>query len=85
MLKTMEAFILACKISGVVKIIKAMIMHLSNTGVQFSIEKYFWVVFDKLKKSTSDFQGFRVFDVFCPERVHGEPMVATVKRGVSQI
>ena len=84
----MVAFILACKISGVVKIIKAMIMHLSNTctGVQFSIEKYFWVVFDKLKKIDLGFSGVSgVSAVFCPECVHGKLTVATVKRGVIQI
>ena len=32
-------------------VIYALIMHLSNTWVQFSIEKYFRAVFDKLKKN----------------------------------
>ena len=31
-------------------VIYALTMHHSNTGVQFSIEKYFRAVFDKLKK-----------------------------------
>ena len=33
---------------------------------QCSIEKYFLVVFDKLKKSILDFRGFRVFRRFLP-------------------
>ena len=41
-------------------------MHFLNTGVQFSIEKYFRAVFDKLKKSISDFRRFRVFRRFLP-------------------
>ena len=32
-------------------------MHLSNTEVQFSIEKYFWAVFDKLKIIDLGFSG----------------------------
>ena len=37
-------------------------MHLLNTGVQFSIEKYFRAVFDKLKKNRSRiFGGFGCF------------------------
>ena len=61
-------------------------MHLLNTGVQFSIEKYFRAVFDKLKKNRSRiFGGFGCFGGFCLERLRGEPTVTTVKRGESQI
>ena len=61
-------------------------MHLSNTGSQFSIEKYFRAVFDKLKKNRARiFAGFGCFGGFCPERLRGMLTVTTVKRGVSQI
>ena len=50
------------------------------------MEKYFWVVFDKLKKIDLGFSGVSgVSAVFCPECVHGKLTVATVKRGVIQI
>ena len=50
------------------------------------MEKYFWVVFDKLKKIDLGFSGVSgVSAFFCPECVHGKLTVATVKRGVIQI
>ena len=50
------------------------------------MEKYFWVVFDKIKKIDLGFSGVSgVSAVFCLECVHGKLTVATVKRGVIQI